>query len=114
MNFIERLESTLQGEFNISVTENMALGYKTTGKSLLDLNFAVASLRSKSEQEITDMFIKAYFEDRKMALVWLFYARDVRGGLGERRLFRVIFEYLARNNEEVPVGKLIGLIPPLR
>ncbi len=93
MNFIERLESTLQGEFNVSVTENMALGYKTTGKSLLDLNFALASLRGRSEQEITDM------------------ARDVRGGLGERRLFRVIFEYLARNNEEVPVGKLIGLIP---
>ena len=111
MNFIERLESTLQGEFNVSVTENMALGYKTMGKSLLDLNYAVASLRSRSEQEITDMFLKAYFEDRRMALVWLFYARDVRGGLGERRLFRVIFEYLARNNEEAPVGKLIGLIP---
>ncbi len=52
MSFLDKMQSTLEGEFNISVTENMALGYKTTGKRLLDLNFAVASLRSKAEQEI--------------------------------------------------------------
>ena len=111
MDFISKMKSTLDNEFNISVTENLALGYRTTGKNLLDLNFAVASLRSRSNQEIIDMFVKAYFEDRKVALVWLFYARDVRGGLGERRLFRVIFEYLAINNDEVPVAKLIALLP---
>ena len=111
MDFIDNVKATLNEEFNVSVTENMALGYKTTGKKLLDLNFAVASLRDKSEQEILDMFLKAYFEDRKAALVWLFYARDVRGGLGERRLFRVIFDYLAKNNDEVPIETLIGLVP---
>ena len=111
MDFVNNLKSTLDNEFNVSVTENMALGYRTTGKNLLDLNFAVASLRSRSEKEIVDMFVKAYFEDRKAALVWLFYARDVRGGLGERRLFRVVLEYLARNNDEVPVDRLINLIP---
>ncbi len=111
MDFITNVNQTLNDEFNVSVTENFALGYKTTGKKLLDINFAVASLRDKSEQEILDMFIKAYFEDRKAALVWLFYARDVRGGLGERRLFRVVLEYLARSNDEVPVNTLIALIP---
>ena len=78
MDFVNNLKSTLDNEFNVSITENMALGYRTTGKRLLDLNFAVASLRSKSEQDIVDMFVKAYYEDRKAALVWLFYARDVR------------------------------------
>ena len=111
MDFINKLKSSLDNEFNVSITENMALGFRTTGKNLLDLNFAVASLRSRSEQEIVDMFVKAYFEERKTALVWLFYARDVRGGLGERRLFRVIFEYLAKTSDDVPVEKLIGLIP---
>ena len=110
MDFINKLKSSLDSEFNVSVTENMALGYMTTGKNLLDLNFAVASLRSRPEQEIVDMFIKAYFDDRKTALIWLFYARDVRGGLGERRLFRVVLEYLAKNNEEAPVGRLIEII----
>ena len=111
MDFLKKLKSTLDKELNVSVTENLALGYKTTGKNLLDMNFAVASLRSKSEREILDMFVKAYYDDRQTALVWLFYARDIRGGLGERRLFRVIFAYMAENNEEIPVKKLIGLIP---
>ncbi len=43
MDFINNVNRALNEEFNVSVTENMALGYKTTGKKLLDLNFAVAS-----------------------------------------------------------------------
>lgn len=97
--------------FNVSVTENMAKGYRTTGKNLLDMNFAVVSLRNRSEQEIIKMFIKAYFDDKKAAMVWLFFARDIRGGLGERRLFRVLFRYLAENMDNMPISRLIELIP---
>ncbi len=111
MSFYSQLKTSLDEELNVSVTENLALGYKTTGKNLLDLNFAVASLRGRSEQEIINLFIKAYFEDRKAALVWLFYARDVRGGLGERRLFRIILQYLTENHEEVPISNLVPLVP---
>jgi hypothetical protein len=32
---------------------------------------------------------------------WLFYCRDVRGGLGERRLFRVVLKHLAQNLPDV-------------
>ena len=43
-NFMESVKDTmLDGANNISVTENGAVGYRTTGRSLLDLNFAVAS-----------------------------------------------------------------------
>ena len=87
-NFMDGIKSTLNNECNVSVTENGAVGFRTTGKALLDLNFAVASLRSASEHDISQRFTKAFFEDKLMAMKWLFYARDVRGGLGERRLFR--------------------------
>lgn len=83
-NFMDGIKSTLNNECNVSVTENGAVGFRTTGKALLDLNFAVASLRSASEHDISQRFTKAFFEDKLMAMKWLFYARDVRGGLGER------------------------------
>ena len=92
--FIENLKN----ELNTSVTENGAVGYKTTGKELLDFNFKVSSYRSMSENQIKKDFMKAFVEDKEIALKYLFYVRDVRGGLGERRLFRVciqeIMEYL--------------------
>ena len=109
MTFVNKMQETLNEEFNVSVTENFALGYRTTGKSLLDLNFAVATLRRATEEDIVRRFTKVYFEDKQSALVWLFYARDIRGGLGERRLFRVIFDRLAKN-VDLPAEKLMALV----
>lgn len=81
-NFMDGIKDTLvNGDSNVSVTENGAVGYRTTGKELTDLNFAVASLRSASEDEISKRFTKAFFEDKVLAMKWLFFARDVRGGL---------------------------------
>ena len=72
---------------NISITENGAMGYKTSNSALLDLNYAVSSLRQCDEEEITLLFDEAFYEDRKYSLKWLFFARDILEGLGERRLF---------------------------
>lgn len=108
MNFMNALNGTLN---NVpSVTENGAIGYKTTGKELLDLNFAVASLRHMDEAEIVKRFTKAFFEDKILAMKWLFYARDVREGLGERRLFRVVLSHLIQSNPEMVIP-IINLIP---
>lgn len=109
MSFMNAVKNTLNEDFNYSVTENGALGYRTSGKELVDLNFAVASMRGMSEKQIYDKFTKAYFEDKKMALRWLFFARDVRGGLGERRLFRVILQNMAKENSDI-VKKLVPLV----
>lgn len=81
-NFYDQLHAVLtDSPSNRSVTENGAVGYKTTGKELLDLNFAVSSLRNASDEEISLRFAKACADDLKTAIVWLFFARDVRGGL---------------------------------
>lgn len=110
MGFLNKMEDVLLEDFNESVTENGALGYRTTGKSLLDLNFAVSSLRSAAETNIAKRFEAAYLEDKLTALKWLFFARDVRGGLGERRVFRAALRYVAKCDPE-DVRRLIPLVP---
>lgn len=92
--FMQSLESHLNECNNRSVTENGAVGYKSTGKALLDLNFLTSSLRSANEQTIISKFDAAFQENPELALKWLFFARDIRGGMGERRLFRVILRHL--------------------
>lgn len=91
MNLIEH---ELKERKKYSTTENGAIGYKSTESALVDLNFKVSSLRSASKEEIIELFDKAFHENKFYAMKWLFFARDVRGGLGERRLFRICYERL--------------------
>ena len=110
MGFMQNVKNMLNNEYNTSVTENGAVGYRTSGKALLDLNFAVSSLRKASANEIVNRFIKAYYEEPKLAIRWLFFAGDVRQGLGERRLFKTILVELAQSRPEIAKA-LIPLIP---
>ena len=110
MNFMNAVRQTLDNEYNVSITENGAVGYRTTGKELLDLNFAVASLRKMTDAEVARRFKKAFCENEVLAMKWLFYARDARQGLGERRLFRVVLADLVKSNPEMVVP-VINLIP---
>ncbi len=96
MTFIDELEKVIDQTYNVSVTENGAVGYKTTGKYLLDANFKVASYRHMDESDIITDWNKAFKENALLALKWLFYVRDVRGGLGERRTFRIIIKNLVK------------------
>lgn len=107
MNFMNAMQNELNNETQL--TENGAVGYRTTGKRLLDLNFAVSSLRMASEQEIINKFMDAYYENPILAMQWLFYNRDARQGLGERRTFRVILKHLAEDKPDV-VRSVISLV----
>lgn len=108
MGFMTSIANELNNETKL--TENGAVAYKTSGKKLLDLDFAVASLRRASETEIINKFMDAYFEDKVVAMKWLFYARDVREGLGERRLFRLVMEDFAKREPQA-TKELIKLVP---
>ena len=105
--FETALKATMNNE--IAVTANGACGYATSGKKLLDLNFATSSLRQKSAEEIQKMFADAFYENPLLAVKWLFMARDIRGGMGERRSFRICFTWLANARPEL-VKKLIPLV----
>ncbi len=91
----------LQNYNNVSHTENGAAGYRTTANALVDLNFKVASLRMRKEEEITEAYIRAFWESPKYAVKWLFFLRDIPEGMGERRSFRVCLKYLAVSQPEI-------------
>lgn len=99
MSFMNNMKTTLN-QNSFAYTDNGALGYSTSGTKLLDLNFAVTSFRKKQDEVIEDAFAKAFYENRLMAMKWLFYCRDAREGVGERRLFRVALKWLVSEQPE--------------
>ena len=94
----------LKQEANKTVTENGAATHITTESDCLDLFATIGALRRESDSEIVTRFIRAYSENKDIAMKLLFFARDIRGGLGERRVFKVILNWLA-NNEPQTVRK---------
>lgn len=91
----------LINETNYITTENGATARATTKSDLLDMFALGGSMRNRSESDIILMFRKAYTENPLYALRCLFYLRDCRGGVGERRFFRICIKDLAINKPEV-------------
>ena len=85
----------LKKETNKTRTENGAMTFRTTASDCLDLFSRIGAMRNACDEEIIDSFARAYIEDPDLAMKILFFARDIRGGLGERRVFRVIMKWLA-------------------
>ena len=90
----------LKQESNKAYTENGAVTYSTTLSDCLDFFATVGALRRKSEDEIVSRFMRAYTENKDIAMKLLFFARDIRGGLGERRVFKTILKWLSCNEPE--------------
>ena len=89
--------SGLQDATNYTLTENGAITHKTSKSDLLDMFALGASYRNRSDDDVIVLFKKAFQENPVYALKCLFYIRDVRGGQGERRFFRVCMRWLAMN-----------------
>ena len=96
MNFAE----AIQNEQKWTRTENGAVALNTTGTALLDLFSTIGALRERKPVEIETMVEEAYKEDALNTIKCLFYARDIREGLGERNTFRVALTYLANKHPE--------------
>ena len=106
MNFSE----VMREESEWTKTENGADAKNTTDSALLDMFATIGSMRERSEDEIIQKFELAFQEDPLGAMRCLFYARDIRGGLGERRVFRVLLPYIAEKHTEELFGN-VSLIP---
>lgn len=96
----------LENELNYTVTENGAIALRSTKSGLLDAFSTLATFRETDEDTIIKTFNLAYAENKELAMKLLFYVRDIRGGQGERRVFRVIMNYLAKNKPEVVIKNL--------
>ena len=104
------LIDALKNETNTTFTENGAVTLKSTLKDTVDFFGLGGALRERTEQDIVKLFSKAFFEDEIVTLRTLFYLRDIRGGQGERRTFRVCLKWLAENYPEHVVANLKNII----
>lgn len=91
------------------LTENQAVTFIRSGSGLLDF-YAQAGAMRENKDKALELFKKAFSEDREKAVRILFYLRDVRGGQGERDLFRVGLEWLGITYPEI-FEKIVSLVP---
>ena len=99
----------LQNGANSTYTENGGVTHKTTRSDLLDMFAMGAAMRTRSDEDVILMFRKAYAENPLYALKCLFYIRDVRGGQGERRFFRVCMKDLAKRDPDAAKRNLSNI-----
>jgi len=85
----------LKKEMNRGKTENGAATLRSTGSECLNMYATIGAMRALPEKEIMNRFQRAYTENPDLAMKILFYARDIRGGLGERAVFRTLLTWLA-------------------
>lgn len=106
MNFANVMSNKAQTK----LTENGAVSYDRLNNPLVTLFGQIGALRPRFEEEIEDKFALAFDNDNLLAIKMMFYAGDIRGGLGERRTFRICLHWLAKNYPEI-VKKNLHLIP---
>jgi hypothetical protein len=83
---------------NIEVrTEKGVITNPTTLNSCLDLFFSIGAMRGR---DVTSLYSKAYSENPIVATKILFWSRDIRGGAGERKIFRDILNWLLLNDPQ--------------
>lgn len=76
-------------------TTNGMRARKSAANACVDLFFKIGASRGK---DITKEFVAAFVENQELALRIVQWARDVRGGAGERELFRQILKYLEKHD----------------
>ena len=91
---------------NITRTENGGVTRKSTESKVLDMFAVGGAYRTRSDEDVILLFKNAFEEDRLLAMKCLFYLRDIRGGQGERRFFRVAFRWLCNEYPQVAKANL--------
>lgn len=81
----------------------------STANACVDLFFAIGASRGKN---IIPQFTAAYVEDADLALRIVQWARDVRGGSGEREIFRQVLTHLEKTNPS-DAARLLVKVPEL-
>lgn len=104
MSFKSAVLNSTASTSNVARTTNGMKALKSTLSNTTDLFFKIGASRGKN---ITSQFEKAYGENREMSLRVAQWARDVRGGAGERELFRQVLKYLEKNHKDDLLGTRI-------
>lgn len=107
MNFAEAINNEVKKTY----TENGATAFNTSDDALVDLYSTIGALREAEDVRILRLFDEAYKMNPLMTTKILYYSRDIREGLGERKTFRTIIKHMATYMPEAlrPNLDLIGV-----
>ena len=78
-------------------TENGMNALLNTNDACTDLFYKIGAMRG---QDVIPAFVAAYVQNPDIATRIALWARDIRGGAGERKAFRDILNYLAKNDPD--------------
>jgi hypothetical protein len=90
-------------------TANGMKARKSTANAVVDLFYNIGASRGKN---VIPAFTAAFAEDKALALRVAAWVRDVRGGAGERQLFRDILVHL-ENTDPASAKALLAKVPEL-
>lgn len=103
------LSEAIYNQTNQTTTQNGALAFKSTGDKNLDFFSRAGALRNSQEQML-DLFKRAFAESPEAAIVLAFALRDVRGGGKEKQSFKTILTWLYKNHQDY-FNKVVKLVP---
>lgn len=98
---------TKESKSKKTTTTNGMKARVTTANACVDLFFKAGASRGR---DISTEFLTAYQENPEYALRILLWLRDIRGGAGERKLFRDLLLCMEVNHPEMVI-KLLPKIP---
>ena len=81
-------------------TENGMATNSSSLNAVVDLFYNIGAMRGQDKERLISQFSLAFATDSNRAMKILFWVRDVRGGAGERQIFRDIMSYLAKNYKD--------------
>jgi hypothetical protein len=91
MSYLDNLKT----EADYTKTLNGAKTHGSSGDACLNLFAVAGGMRYRRPYEQIRLFDRAYIETPELAMKLLFHIRDIRGGMGERKLFRTLLRHVA-------------------
>ena len=92
---MNRFLDALKESFSYKRTMNNAMTHDSTGDACLDMFSLAGGMRYRSTKDQILLMDRAYIENPELAMKLLFYIRDIRGGMGERKTFRTLLRHVA-------------------
>ena len=92
MSYLKQLEQKNSEAYTL----NGAKTWSVTGSACLDLFAVAGGMRYRDAGDLIRLFDRAYIEEPETAMKLLFYIRDIRGGMGERKVFRTLIRHVAK------------------
>ena len=81
-------------------TENGMITNSSSLKATLNFFFMSGAMRKADNERIIEKFVKSFEENKDLTMKMLFWLRDIRFGIGERKVFRTIIKYMLNAGSE--------------